>query len=171
YEDAARQGSATAYLYLGWLLLRDGQEMEARAAFGRGAQLNDDECKSELARLADSAVEELARKALDEEAYEKTVRLLRPLAERNSERALFALGWIYEKGVTAAPDWDAARSCYERAAVQGSAAGYFELGRLLGRQGQEEQARAAFQAGSERGHLPSISRLGMMLVEGRGWSD
>jgi TPR repeat protein len=168
YEGAAAQSSATAYLYLGKLLLRDRREMDARAAFETGAQLNNDECKSELARLADEADEELARKAIEEKAYEEAVRLLRPLAERNSERALIALGWIFERGDTGAPDWKAARSYYERAASQGSTAGCFELGRLLNRQGEEAQARAAFEAGAERGHLPSMSRLGTMMIEGRG---
>ena len=83
YEDAASQGSGTACLYLGRLLWRDAQEIEARAAFERGAQLNNDECKSELARLVDNADEKLADEAFKEGAYEEAVRLLLPLAERN----------------------------------------------------------------------------------------
>lgn len=168
YEHAASQGGATAQLCLGRFLWRDAQEMEARAAFERGAQMGDDECKSDLARLTIAQDEEPARKAFEERAYEEAVRLLRPLAERNSENALLALGWIYETGATVAPDWEAARSCYERAAVRGSAAAYFELGRLLKRQGEEAQARAAFEAGAERGNIPSMSRLGTMMLEGRG---
>lgn len=168
YEHAVSQGSATACPYLGWLLFRDGQEMEARAAFERGAQLNNDECKSALARLNDNADEKLADEALKKGAYGEAARLLRPLAERNSEYALLTLGWIYDTGVTGAPDKEAARSYYEQAGSQGSAAGYFELGRFLKRQGEEAQARAAFEAGAERGHLPSMSRLGTMMIEGRG---
>jgi TPR repeat protein len=168
YEDAASQGGATACLYLGRLLWRDAQDIEARAAFERGAQLGDAECKSELARLAVAQDEEPARKAFAERAYEEAVRLLRPLAERHSENALLALGWIYETGATVAPDWEAARLYYERAAAQGNDRAYFELGRLLKRQGEEAQARAAFEAGAERDNLPSMSRLGRMMVEGRG---
>lgn len=168
YEHAASQGSVTADLYLGWLLLRDGKEIEARAAFERGAQLNNDECKAALARLSDNTDEKAAARALEKENFEEAVRLLIPLAERNSEYALLCLGSIYEMGVTGAPDKEAARSYYERAVAQGSAAAYFELGRLLKRQGEDAQARAAFQAGAERGDLACMSDLGRMMVEGRG---
>lgn len=170
YEGAAAQGSAPAYLYLGWLLLKEGQEMEARAAFERGTQLNNDECKSALARLADNADEKLAGKALKEGAYEEAVRLLRPLAERNSEFALLNLGWIYETGAIGAPDKEVARSYYERAASQGSAAAYSDLGRLSLGKGEEGQARAEFETGAKGGDISCISELGRMMVEGRGGS-
>jgi TPR repeat protein len=168
YKDAAAQGSATAYLYLGWFLQSAGEEIEARAAFERGAQLNDDECKSVLVRLANNADEKLAAKALEEEAYEEAVRLLQPLAERNSAYALLCLGSIYERGVTGAPDNEAARSYYERAAAQGRADAYCALGLLLSGQGEDAQARAAFEGGAERGHAESMSRLGWIIVKGRG---
>jgi hypothetical protein len=142
--------------------------MEARAAFERGAQLNNDECKAALARLADNADERLAGKLLNEGAFEEAIRLLLPLAERNSEYALLSLGSIYETGATGAPDKEAARSYYERAIAQGSAAAHCQLGYLFLEQGEEAQARAAFEAGAERGDLPSMSRLGKMMVEGRG---
>lgn len=168
YEAAAAQGSAAACHYLGWLLFREGQEPEARAAFERGAQLNNDECKAALARLSDNADEELAAKLLKEGAFEEAIRLLRPLAERNSEYALLALGSMCETGATGAPDKEAARSYYERAIAHGSAAAHCQLGYLLLEQGEEAQARAAFEAGAERGDLPSMSRLGRMMAEGRG---
>ncbi len=112
--------------------------------------------------------EQLAAQAIETGDYEEAARLLRPLAERNSEYALLSLGWIYETGATGASDKDAARLYYERAAAEGSASGYFELGRLLLGQGEESQARAAFEAGAERGDIPSMSKLGRMMVEGRG---
>src|SRR5207253_4033233 len=100
YEHALSQGSATAYLYLGRLLWKNGQELEARNAFERGGQLHNEECKSELARLADWADEKAAERAMEEEHYEEAVRLLRPLAHRNSRFALRCLGFICETGVT-----------------------------------------------------------------------
>lgn len=96
--------------------------------------------------------------------------MLRPLADRNSKFALLSLGSIYERGITVAPNWEMARSYYERAANEGSVTGYFELGRLLKRKGDLAQARAAFEAGAERGHLPSMSRLGTMMIDGQGGS-
>lgn len=168
YEDAASQGSATAHRYLGRVLLNDGRDMEARAVFERGARLGDDECKSELARLALYADEKLAGEALEDEAYEQAIGLLMPLAEHNSGYALLCLGYIYEKGLTVAPDGDAARSYYERAIAQGSADAHCHLGYLLLEQGEEARARAAFEAGAELGDLSSMSHLGRMIVDGRG---
>jgi TPR repeat protein len=114
------------------------------------------------------ADEQLAAQAIAAGAYEEAVRLLRPLVERNSEYALLTLGWIYETGAVGAPDKDAARLYYGRAAAAGSASAYHDLGRLLSGQGEESQARAAFEAGAERGNILCMARLGRMMVEGRG---
>lgn len=168
YERAAAQGGASAYLNLGWLLLEQGEEMQARAAFETGVQLGNDECKSVLARLDDNGVERLAEQAIAAGAHEEAVRLLLPLAERNSEYALLALGWIHETGATGARDEDAAQTYYERAAAGGSASAYLDLGRLLLARGEEPQARSVFAAGAERGDIPCMSKLGKMMVEGRG---
>lgn len=170
YEHAASQGSATACLYLGWLLSKEGEEMAARTAFERGAALGHDECTSELARLSDRANEKAAERAMKEERYEEAVRLLRPLAKRNSLFALRCLGFIHETGVFGAVDTEAARPFYERAALRGDADDYHELGRFLSAVGDEAHARAAYQAGAERDHVPSMSKLGRMMVEGRGGS-
>jgi hypothetical protein len=112
--------------------------------------------------------EQLAWQAMERGAYDEAVRLLEPLAHRNSEWALLNLGWIYETGVTAPPDKDAALSLYARAASLGSAAGCFDLGRVHLKRGDEGSARSAFRAGVERGDLPSMAELGSMLLEGRG---
>jgi TPR repeat protein len=168
YEGAAAEGSASAYLYLGWLLWGKREETQARAAFAAGAQLGNDECQSALAQLNDNGVERLASQAIQTGAYEEAVRLLRPLAERHSEYALLTLGWIYETGATGASDKDAARSYYERAAIEGSASAYHDLGRLLLVRGEESQARSAFEAGAERGDIPCMARLGRMMVKGQG---
>jgi TPR repeat protein len=168
YEHAVSQGSATAYRYLGWLLFSDGQETDARAAFERGAQLNNDECKSALTRLNDNAKEKAASRAFEEKDFDEAVRLLMPLAERNSEYALHTLGYISELGLGGTSDKGAARSYYKRAAAQGSGAAYFNLGRLLLREGEDMKARAAFQAGAEQAHVSCMSRLGRMMVDGSG---
>ena len=168
YELAASQGSAPAQLYLGQLLFNNGEEVEARAAFEEGARRGNEDCKSKLARLSDRAEEKSAEQALEKGNFEEAVRLLRRLADRKSRWALLCLGAISERGDAGAPDWESARNLYERSASLGSAAAYFELGRLLRRQGEESKARAAFQAGAEHGSLPSMSRLGKMMVEGCG---
>lgn len=168
YEGAADRGSVLAYFYLGWLLYNGGQEAEGRAAFERGAALNNEECRAALTRIADNANELLAGRAIEDGAYDEAVRLLRPLAERNSEYALLTLGWIYETGATGPPDKEAARSCYEQAVAQGSPAAHLKLGRLLLKEGEETQARATFEEGAKDGNVPCMARLGKMMVEGRG---
>jgi TPR repeat protein len=98
YERAAAEGSASACLYLGRLLLGNGEDKEARVAFEAGAKLDNDECKYELEKLADRDAEQRAAQALEAGSYEEATRILRPLAERNSQYALLSLGWIYETG-------------------------------------------------------------------------
>jgi TPR repeat protein len=168
YEHAVSLGSATAHRYLGQLLFNNGQELEARAVFEEGGRRGNEDCESKLARLNDCADQKSAQRALEQRDFEQAVRLLRPLADRNSKWALLTLGVICERGSVGAPDWEAAREYYQRSVSAGSVAAYFELGRLLKRQGEDVEARAAFQAGAEKGNLPSISRLGRMMIEGRG---
>ena len=167
YEHATAQGSATAYFYLGRLLLKDGRDLEARETFERGAQLHSEECKSELTRLADWFDEAAAHRALEAERYEEALRLLRPLADRNSLFALRSLASIYETGVTGTSD-KAARSYYERAASHGRSEDYYELGRFLKLHGDQVLARAAFQMGADQGHAPSMAKLGRMMLKGLG---
>jgi len=168
YEQAAVQGSAAGYLRLGWLLLSKGEDMAARTAFEAGARLDNDECKSALAQLADHDIERLAARAIEDKEYAKAVALLRPLAERRSEYALLALGWICDTGSIGPSDKQAARFYYERAVDQGSVTGYLELGRLLLEQGEETRARALFATGAELGNISCMARLGEMMVEGSG---
>ena len=168
YEHASAQGDATACLYLGRFLWREGQEVEARKAFERGAQLHNEECRSELVRLTDWADEKAAERPMEEGNYEEAARLLRPLAERNSRFALRCLGFLCETGVTGAPDMEAARSYYELAASQGCAEDYHELGRFLTAVGDEVHARAAYEAAARLDYVPSMSELGRMMVEGFG---
>src|SRR4051794_23071959 len=92
--------------------------------------------------------EQLAARAIETGAYDEAIRLLRPLAERNSAYALLTLGWIYEAGVTGAPDKDAARSLYEDAVSHGSADACLYLGRLLLKDQRPIEAREAFERGA-----------------------
>jgi TPR repeat protein len=168
YEQAAIQGSAAGYLRLGWLLLSKGEDMVARTAFEAGARLDNDECKSALAQLADHDIERLAARAIEDKEYAKAVALLRPLAERQSEYALLALGWICDTGSIGPSDKQAARFHYERAVDRGSVTGYLELGRLLVEQGEETRARALFATGADLGNISCMATLGEMMVEGSG---
>jgi TPR repeat protein len=170
YEGAAAQGSAAACGYLGALLLRDGREREARDAYERGAQLGDEDSRTMAARMADNAEERLAADALAREDFEEALRLLLPLAERNSEYAFLCLGSLYASGTASAPDTDRARLYFERAIESGSAAAHSELGRLVMKSGDDVHARALFLAGAELGDVPSMSYLGRLMVEGRGGS-
>jgi TPR repeat protein len=167
YEQAAALGSPRACLYIGRLLWRGGDEAGAMAAYERGADLGNDEAKAELAQLADFVDDGLARKAMAEGAYDEVVRLVRPLVERHPQWAL-VLGWIYETGAAGTVDKAAAQTFYERAAVHGGVSEIFELGRFLQLHGEATRARAVLEAGAARGHLPSMTRLGTMMIEGHG---
>jgi uncharacterized protein len=170
YELAVAAGNADAYFYLGRLFLSNGEDAQAREVFQSGAQLDNIECKSQLAILADKDIEQLAAKAIEERNYAEAACLLQPLVEHNSEYALLSLGWIYETGATGPVDKKTARFYYELAANQGSADAYYELGRLHSSNSEESLARIAFEAGAERSNIPCMSRLGEMMVKGRGGS-
>jgi hypothetical protein len=118
--------------------------------------------------LVDWLDEKTVERAMEEENYGEAVRLLRPLADRNSRWALRCLGFIYETGVTGEPDLKAARSYYERAASHGRPDELYELGRFLRTVGDETHARAAYQAAAEQGHVRSMAKLGRMMMKGRG---
>jgi TPR repeat protein len=109
-----------------------------------------------------------AKIAIESGDYSGAITLLHPLAEANSEFALLSLGWIYETGSGTASDKVAAKLFYKRAASIGSDLGCFELGRLLVNDGNDVEARSAFVKGAGLGHAPSMSRLGRMMVQGRG---
>ena len=114
--------------------------------------------------------EQVAADALGKGDYREAMRLLIPLAEQNSDYAFLSLGWIYETGAIGAADKDAARLYYSRAVDAGSASACFELGRLLLVQGEEDEARSVFELGAGRHDIACMSRLGRMMVEGRGGS-
>jgi uncharacterized protein len=168
YERAAKLGSGYAYFSLGRLFLSQEEVPQALAAFKAGAELNSDECKSEIERLTDQEHEHQAWQELEARNYTGAARLLYPLAERDSEYALLTLGWIYETERIKTSDKSVAYHYYERAAKKGSAYAYFRLGQLLLTQGEESRARIAFEAGAKHGHTPCMLRLGKMMLKGRG---
>ena len=168
YERAAALGSADACLNLGWLMLEQGQETQARSVFERGAALGKKECATALTKLAVLADEQLAGEAVENWAYDEAVRRLRPLVALDSEYALRTLGWILETGAIGTPDKAGARALYERAASNGSAAACYDLGQLLLELKQENRARETYQEGARRGDLACMAEFGRMLVEGKG---
>lgn len=112
--------------------------------------------------------EQAAAKLLDAGDYDKAVSLLEAMSAKNSAYALLSLGWIYETGAVGHPEIDVAKLYYLRAIDAGSISAYFEMGRLLVRQGDEENARSIFQAGARKSNFACMARLGRMMLEGRG---
>lgn len=112
--------------------------------------------------------EHRAYQAIEKGDYEKARRLLEPAADRNSVYSLLTLGGFYEAGKLGPPDPGLALSYYRRAADQGSAGANRRLGRLLLDQGNEKEARAAFEPGAEAGNISCMFWLGKMMLDGRG---
>jgi uncharacterized protein len=112
--------------------------------------------------------EHLAAQAIEARAFDEALRLLIPLAERDSEYALLALGWIHETGVVDVPDLEAARLYYERAAAHGSADALHYLGWLHWANGRDSEARTAFATGANLGDeecTSAITQLGNSDIE------
>jgi uncharacterized protein len=168
YERAATEGSCTAYHYLGWLFWENGDEKKSRDAFENGVLLGNDDCKAAIEKLDVSNAEQAAATAIRSKNYDVAVRLLLPLADKQSEYALLSLGWIFEMGASGAIDMDKAQLYYQRAAAQGADSAYFKLGHVYLSQSEEKLARSAFEAGAELGDIASMSKLGRMMLEGRG---
>lgn len=113
-------------------------------------------------------IENLASQAIQAENFTEAYRLLKPLAEQDSEYALMTLGWLCESNKSPFFDINLAASFYERATKLGSLEAFNCLGRVLRANGKFIEARKAYTDGAELGNLGSSSWLGAMMLWGQG---
>ncbi|HEY1750063.1 MAG TPA: tetratricopeptide repeat protein [Caulobacteraceae bacterium] len=105
---------------------------------------------------------------LGKDKEEEAVAEFLALAERGSSRAMMQLGWQLEVGEGSSPNLTEVEQWYRRAAAGGAIDAHYYLGDLLWRQHRFDEAYEAFRAGTELGHVLSISRLASMLFRGEG---
>lgn len=168
FERAIALGSTEACLEMGWLLMTENRLAEARAILEMGKGKGGTDFEDALKTLATKETELLAFEAIENKDYCKAFNLLEPQLEVGSEYTLTALGWLYQTGRGGITDKDLARSLYRRAAEIGCVDAYYRIGRLELEQGNDEVARAAFAHGATADHFPSMTKLGEMMVEGKG---
>lgn len=101
--------------------------------------------------MTDPEIELLANEAIEKENYQLAIRLLTPLAERDSTFAFVSLGWIYACGPSYLIDRFQAQKYYEKAWVNGSEKGFLALGALLQSEGKFAEARIMFEKGKKNG--------------------
>lgn len=167
-ERAIALGGTEACLELGWLLLSENRFAEARTILEKGKRKGGKDFDDALKILATHETEIHASEAIENKDYRKAFNLLTPQLEGSSGYTLTALGWLYQTGRGGVTDKDLARSLYQRAAEIGSADAYYRIGRLELEQGNDEVARAAFNRGATALHFPSMTKLGELMIEGKG---
>ena len=168
FERAIALGSTEACLEMGRLLLAENRLAEARAILEKGKEKGGTDFEDALKALETKETELLAFDAIEIKDYRKAFNLLKSQQEGGSEYTLTALGWLYQTGRGGVTDKDLARSLYQRATEFGSADAYYRIGCLELEQGNDEVARAAFVHGATASHFPSMTKLGELMVEGKG---
>ena len=168
YERAIAIGSAYGCLQLGRLLMSESKFAEARAMLEKGAEIGCEDCTEALSILACNEVQNLAFEAMQTEDYQKVFTLLEPHKTCDSEYILITLGWLYHTGRAGVTDKHLAGSFYRRAAEIGCIDAHYRIGILEKGEGNNEAARMAFCDGAMIEHLPAMSKLGEMMIEGKG---
>lgn len=75
------------------------------------------------------------------------------------------MAWIKEKGADGEIDTDHAIALYNRAVKLGSSDALYRLGRILEKLNDFNGALSVFKRGAEKGHIPCVSALGILLVK------
>lgn len=117
---------------------------------------------------ADYQAELTASELIEAERYPEAIKRLKPLCERNSGYAYYALGWFYDTGTEVPIDKQEALRCYRKAIEAGYDRTFLNLGHLLDGLGDAEGARAAYEEGAERDILSCMFWLGDMMIRGEG---
>lgn len=110
--------------------------------------------------------------ALDARDHARAKSLAEPLAARGDDRANFALGRIYERGLGVRPDIGMALEHYSAAAVDGNADAQLALGRIAYEGGgvypDYERAAGWYRLAAAQGDPRAEVRLGRLLADGKG---
>ena len=168
FERAMATGDVDAHFQLALLQSNQGEFLEARATIARGMAFDDKECAEKLENLNSIVSDHLSRVYIENKKYKDAFSILKLKRPPESEYALLALGWLYHTGAAGIRDTDLARSYYKQAAELGSIEVHFQTGMLELNEKNIEAARTAFGEGAQLGHLPSVSKLGEMMIEGQG---
>lgn len=111
----------------------------------------------------------IASEHIERREYNVALRILQSQEEPKSEYALVNLGWLHTlKGADGNKDNKLARYYFERASVVGSVESHFQLGMIELEEGNATLARQELGDGARLGHLPSMSKLAEMLINGEG---
>lgn len=170
FERAIAIGSASAHLQMALLLANENKLQETCEVIDKGMKIDNNEYMTELVNLKSITVDHIALQEIERKNYKKALIVLNSQMPPESEYTLSTLGWLYQTGVAGTKDQALARLYYQRAGKLGSIETNFQIGMIDLSQNNMEAARAAFQKGAELEHLPSMSKLAEMMIEGQGGS-
>jgi uncharacterized protein len=168
YHKAIAAGSVEGYFHLGWLLGNEGKFAQARAMFKQGKEEGGSGFDDALAKLSRIEAEMSAYVAMENNDFRQAFLSLSPYEAHDSKYTLMNLGWLYHTGAGGVTNDKLAYACFKRAAALGSAKANYLIGLFEIQKGEDEAAQTTFLKGYIMEHLPSTSKLGEMMIDGRG---
>lgn len=170
FERAMSIGSANAYYERALILANEGKFLESRETIDKGMAIENNNIYQEFINLKSIVSDHLAIKEVGRKNYKEAFLILQSQSPPESVYTLSTLGWLYHTGLAGIRDKDLARLYYRRAGELGSIDIHFQIGMIELSENNNEAARTAFHEGAELEHLPSISKLAEMMIEGQGGS-
>jgi TPR repeat protein len=168
YERAMALGSENAHLQMALLLANDSRLSESLEVIDKGMKIDNSDLADKLHNFKSIVLDHLARKNIERKEYDKAIKILQSQIPPESEYTLATLGWLYHTGVAGVKNNNLARTYYRRAGELGSIDANFQIGMVELSENNYTAARTAFQEGARLQHLPSTSKLALMMIEGQG---
>lgn len=168
FERAMAIGSANAHLQMALLLMNENRLTESVETIDRGIAIDNSDFVNELRNLKSIILDHLARQNIERKQYKTAMIILQSQIPPESEYTLATLGWLHHTGMAGVKNNNLSRTYYQRAGELGSIDANFQIGMVELSENNNEAARAAFQEGAQLQHLPSMSKLASMMIEGQG---
>ena len=168
FERALAMGNRNAHLKMALILANENKLRESLEIIDKGMKIDNNEDVNDLTNLKSIVLDKIAFKEMERKNYKEAFDILQSQIQPESEYTLATLGWLYNTGVAGIKDNNLARLYCRRASELGSIDAHFQIGMIELSQNNNEAARTVFQEGARLEHLPSISKLAEMMIEGKG---
>ena len=168
FERALVLGSGNAHLQMAIILANENKLRESVEIIDKGMKIDNKECVNDLISLKSIVLDKIVDKKMERKNYKEAFIILQSQIKPQSEYTLSTLGWLYHTGVAGIKDNNLARFYFKGAGELGSIDALFQIGMIELGENNNEAARTVFEEGARLEHLPSISKLAEMMIEGKG---